>query len=398
MRKNSTAVKTHKHAWIILAIVYLATVSSGIMMNKVSPSIPILLAVFGINLSQAGLLMSVYALTAVLLAIPAGILINKIGHRTTAVLALLFLIIGSVVGAVSDSFALLLISRMLEGVGSALIVVLGPALIAMWFPPENSGTPVGIWSTATPVGGFIALTFIPSIIGSFGWKSVWWAAAGVTVIALLFFVVFFKTLPGGVEIQESKAEQAANLKKLYANKSIWLAGLVIMCFTLVLVPLVTYYPTFLTEHKGFDLGLAGFMVGLISLATIPFSPLAGWLSDLIGSRRKVVIVGFLIMLPLFATLFSVSGWLIALYMILIGVGVASIPTPLFAAVPDLMGDVRMVGFGMAVLTIGLNLGTVISAPIFGALVDSVGWDTAAHIFAPFAVVGILVSVMNKKLK
>jgi MFS family permease len=85
-------------------------------------------------------------------------------------------------------------------------------------------------------------------------------------------------------------------------------------------------------------------------------------------------------------------------MILLGVGVASIPTPLYAAVPDLVVDVKMVGLGMAVLTIGLNLGTVIGAPVFGALADSVGWNPAAYIFAPFALLGILISILNKKLR
>jgi len=398
MSEISIKPQTKKYAWVILAIVYAASVSSGMMMNKVSPSIPIMLDTFGINLSQAGLLMSVFAFTAVLLAIPVGILISRLGQRTTAVIAFSALILGSVIGAVSESFSLLLFSRMLEGVGAALLSVLAPAMIAMWFPPETSGTPVGIWSTAIPVGGFLSLTFIPEFIESHGWQYVWWGVAAISLMVMVCFLIFFKPLPGVEANQESSAEQIANLRKLFKNKSIWLAGLTIMCFTLVIMPVVTYYPTFLTENKGIDLNTAGFLVGLISLATLPFSPLAGWFSDRIGSRKVVVIAGFLIMLPIFASLFSVSGWTITMYMILLGVGVASIPTPLYAAVPDLVVDVKMVGFGMAVLTIGLNLGTVIGAPVFGALVDSVGWNTAAYIFAPFALLGILISILNKKLR
>ena len=389
--------QSNQYAWVILFIVYLATVSSGIMMNKVSPSMPTMIDVFGINLSQAGLLMSVYALTVVLLAIPAGILISKFGQLPTAIAAFLSLIFGSIIGATAQSFGLMLVSRMFEGIGSAFIVVLGPALIAMWFPPKKSGIPVGIWSTATPVGGFIALTYIPALNDQFGWRNVWWGAAATSLLALIFFVVLFKPLPGGQK-QETTAEQVSNIKKLFKNKSIWLAGLTIMCFTMVIIPIVVYYPTFLSVDRGLDLSTAGFYVGLISIATLPFSPFAGWLSDSIGSRKKVVITGFLLMFPLLASLFMVSGWVIPVFMILIGVGVALIPTPLFAAVTDLMGDIRMAGYGMAVLTIGLNLGTVVGAPVFGALVDSVGWNMAAYIFAPFALVGILVSIKNKKLR
>jgi predicted MFS family arabinose efflux permease len=397
MQSTLNDKQSNNYAWVILFIVYLATVSSGIMMNKVSPSIPTMVDVFGINLSQAGLLMSVYALTAVLLAIPAGILISKFGQLPIAIVAFLSLILGSVIGAMAQSFDLMLVSRMFEGIGSAFIVVLGPALIARWFPAKKSGMPVGIWSTATPVGGFIALTYIPALNDQFGWRNVWWGAAIITFLALLFFVVLFKPLPGGHK-QETTVDQIVSIKKLFRNKSIWLAGLTIMCFTMVIMPIVTYYPTFLSVDRGFDLSMAGFYVGLISIATLPISPFAGWFSDRIGSRKVVVITGFLILFPLFATLFMISGWAIPVFMILIGVSVATIPTPLFAAATDLVGDIRMAGYGMAVLTIGLNMGTVVSAPIFGALAESYGWNIAAFIFAPFALLGIFVSYKNKEFK
>ncbi|MCK5664028.1 MAG: MFS transporter, partial [Thiotrichaceae bacterium] len=311
MQEKSEKEQLNKFAWVILAIVYLATVSSGIMMNKIGPSIPVLVDIFDINLSQAGLLMSVYALTAVLLAIPAGIMLNRFGQRKIAVAAFLSLIIGSGIGAIAQSFEIMLVSRMFEGIGTALIVVLGPAMISMWFPPKKSGLPVGIWSTATPIGGFIALTYIPGLIDSIGWRNVWWSAAAFSFLSLIFFVIFLKPVPGGIK-PISASEQIENLKKLFKNKGIWLACLIIMSFTFIIIPIVTYYPTFLSTVKGYDLGTAGFYVGVISLATLPFSPLAGWLSDKIGSRKKVVVIGFAILLPTFALLFSVSGWVIIL--------------------------------------------------------------------------------------
>jgi len=398
MSENSKKVQSNIYAWVILGIAYLATVSTGIMMNKVAPAIPTLVEVFGINLSQVGLLVSVYAFTSVLLAIPAGLLISRYGQKTIGILAFLTLIFGSILGANSNTFNMMLISRMLEGLGSAFIVVLAPAAIARRFSVEKVGMPMGIWSTATPVGGFIALAYIPDLIDNFGWKTVWWGASAFTLIALVSFVILYKPLHGDKIKQDTNADMMANLRAILKNKNIWIGGIVMMSFAFVIMPIVTYYPTFLTLYKGFDLGAAGFMVGLISLAILPSSPLIGWFSDLIGSRKKVVIAGFLILLPLFPILFHVSGWLIPLFMILIGIGVAAVPTPMFAAATDLVGDVKLSGLAMAVLTMGLNLGIVFGAPIFGALVDSKGWNMAAYIFTPFAILGIVMAVYSKKLK
>lgn len=395
--RNKSKTKQFNYSWVILGIVYLATVTSGIIMNKVSPVIPVLIDVMGITISQSGMFMSAYALTSVILAIPAGILLNLAGEKITAILAFLFLIIGTGIGAVAESFSMLLLSRMVEGIGSAFIVVLGPAMVANWFPPDKSGTPVGIWSTATPVGGFIALTFIPRILEKHSWNYVWWLVLFFSLFSMIMFLSFFKPSKEKTEQKDSFKDIISSLKEIFRNKNMWLAGLSIMCFTLTIVPVVTYYPTFLVTELNYDLKTAGFLVGLISLVTIPFSPLTGWLSDLIKSRKKVVVFGFLLLsIPLFS-MFRASGWLITLNMILLGISVSSIPTPLFAAVQDLVKKPKMIGFGMAVLTIGLNLGTVISAPVFGKIVENVGWDRAANVFLVFAFLGVIVTLLNKEM-
>ncbi len=392
-QENKTLIPPY--AWVILIVVYLATVSSTIMLNKISPVMPVLMDVFQIDLTRAGLLVAVFGLTSLLLALPAGILVQKLGVKVTGIIALGFIAAGAALGAISTSFGLLILSRVLEGIGAALVTILAPSAIAMWFPPEKSGMPMGIWATSTPVGGLVAVTVAPLLEPNIGWSGVWWASAGYTLVALVVFWLFIRPAPSA---KDTGPPPDIDMKAVFANKHLWLVGLAMFFFVSTFIPLVTYYPTFLNAELGYAMTQAGFTIGIISLTTIPGSPLAGWLSDKFGSRKWIMLLGFVLLIPLMAFVFQLPVGAISLVMILFGLAASTTPTAIFAAAPEMMTDPKLAGMGLAVITLGMNLGTVISPPIFGSLVENSSWVTAGYVFVIPPVLGILSVLLNKKLR
>jgi predicted MFS family arabinose efflux permease len=118
------------YAWVILTVVLLASVAGSLNQFKPPPLIPVLMDAFRIDLGQAGLLMSGFALAGLVLALPAGVILQRLGPKLAGSIALACLVIGSSWGALSTSAASLLASRVLEGVGFGLIAVVGPAAVA----------------------------------------------------------------------------------------------------------------------------------------------------------------------------------------------------------------------------------------------------------------------------
>lgn len=135
------------YAWVILGSVYLASIAAPLNQLKAPPILPVLMQVYQINLTQAGLLISVIAMVGLVLALPSGIILRRFGPRPTGMIALGFIGAGSVFGALSSSYGTLLGSRVVEGVGVGLMGVVAPATIAMWFPLARQGMPMGIWAT-----------------------------------------------------------------------------------------------------------------------------------------------------------------------------------------------------------------------------------------------------------
>jgi MFS family permease len=232
------------YAWVILVVVFLASVAAPLNQAKIPPLMSVIMDAFQLTLGQAGWLMSVFALTGLLLSLPAGIFLQKFGPKILGLVALGCLVLGSAMGALSHNPGLLLFSRVIEGSGMGLIAVIAPAVIAMWFPPEKQGIPMGIWATWVPVGTVMVYVLAPVMTATFGWQSVWWFGAIFTLVVLLIYALLMR-LPPWMATSSHKdiettivAEFKASLRVL-KNRSIWLLGLVFSCFTLVFMGLVT---------------------------------------------------------------------------------------------------------------------------------------------------------------
>lgn len=385
---RAPAAKVPQYAWVILLVAYLASVMAPLNQNKVPPLMPILIDTFQINLSQAGLLMSVFGVTGFILALPAGFILQKWGLKLTGLVALAGLTAGAVLGALSTTMGLLLTSRILEGVGMGLIAVVAPAAIAVWFPRQKQGTPMGIWATWVPLGNLIMLVLAPALAITYGWRSVWWLGAGLGLAIFVLYGLLMR-VPPATPGEEPELESGTGLWRALLNRNIWLLAFAFCCFNLVFVPLATFYPTFLSEVRGYTLSQASLVASLSTGLVLVSAPLAGWVSDRIGSRRLVFSIPFLAIAAMMALPFQVTGWQIYAFLSLLGLVAGAVPTATFAAAPEVMRTPQLAGLGLAVIILGQNLGMFAAPVAFGKLVETIGWTAAGYWLVPVGLLGFL---------
>lgn len=393
-KAGETAV-VPSYAWVILIVVFLASVAAPLNQSKVPPLMPVLMNAFEITLSQAGLLMSVFSITGLILALPTGIILQKIGPKATGLIALGSLVAGSSLGVLSGSMGLLLTSRVIEGMGMGLIAVVAPAVIALWFPPEKQGTPMGIWATWVPVGSVLMLLLAPRMSDALGWQSVWWFGAAFALVVLLLFGFLLRLPPVLEEKVEDIAVPMPSFGQALANRNIWLIALAFGCFNFVFMPLTTYYPTFLSQVQGYSLAEASTIASVSTIMVLVSAPLAGWLSDVIGSRKLIMTIPFLWIAVMMFFPFRVTGWQIYIFMMLLGLVAGAVPTATFAAAPEVMKNPQLAGLGLAVIMVGQNLGMFVAPIAFGALVESVGWIVAGYWLIPVALLGFVAGWLVK---
>ena len=393
-----------RYTWIMLIALFVAAVAAPVNMYKVPPVMPVLMDIFGLDLTSANLLMSVFAVAGLALAIPAGLIVQRIGPKRSGLIAITSVIVGSALGALSSGTAMLLASRAIEGLCFVLMMVVAPALIAVWFTAEERGVPMGIFAIWVPAGSMIMLNLAPALVAQFGWQSVWWFGCAYGVMAFLLFWGLVKiprrgsrgahTASLGSEARPAGPPSMAMLGRALVNRDVWLLGLVFFTFTMCFPGFMTNMPTFLHTVRGYPLATAGFIVSLSALVNFISCPVAGWISDRIGSRKLVYTVAYLILAVLWIFPFRLTGAGIPLFMIVFGLFAPVIPTMVMTSVPEIMERPELAGIGMGGVVALQNVGLLLGPVMFGRIVQVTGdWQLAGYALIPFCLLGVLFGLM-----
>jgi len=198
-----------------------------------------------------------------------------------------------------------------------------------------------------------------------------------------------------VEKTQLESVERPNFRKALSNKVIWLLGLEFGCFTLMFTSISTFYPTYLSEVHGYSLTQAAYIASISAAVVLISAPLAGVVSDRIGSLRLLFSIPFLVIAVLLLFPFKVVGWQITIFMISLGFVAGAIPTATFAAAPEIMGKPELAGIGIAIVMMGQNLGMFIGPILFGNLVERLGWVLAGYWLIPVCILGFIAGWKTK---
>jgi len=366
---------------------------------KVPPVLPLLMRSMALSPAMAGLLMSTFALTGIVLAIPSGFIFHRFGYRVSGLVVIISLALGSALGALSGHFMPLLLSRMIEGVGMCFIIVAAPAIVAARFPPEKLGKAMGVWAIWIPVGSTAMFAGAPYIAAAWGWQGVWWAVCFYTLATGALFLAFArpyseKTGPTANPDGELKPE-APSPSLVLKSGQVWLMALLFFCFNFVYISFMTWTPTFLNVGRGMPLTRASGLAAIMTFLTIVGCPVAGILSDMTGSRKLVCVIPMLIMAPAIPLAFYAGMGLLVPLLMIVGFVAAFVPTGALAAVPDLAPDPRLSGMAMAIVQIGQNVGMLLGPLTVGSIVGAAGWHIAILTLAPISLLGALAAWVTR---
>jgi len=255
-------------AWLILAVLLAFSIAAPLNQAKVPPILLLLMGALGISVAQAGLPMSVYAITGLILALPSGLILNRAGARLTGLLAGGSIVAGATLGALSTSLGGLLASRVIEGAGMSFMAVLAPAIIAQWFVARQRGTAMGIWSVWVPVGNATMLLLAPTLAQAAGWRAVWWLGAAYALLVTGLYLAFVKPPPGSSAA--GVAAPRVTSAQVLRNHNIWLLAAAFGALNLATMGLGTYLPTFLAAEHGLPLAQAALLAGALALFVLFF--------------------------------------------------------------------------------------------------------------------------------
>jgi sugar phosphate permease len=299
--------------WGLGALFYLAgffqRVAPGVMTQE-------LMQAFNISASGLGHLSALYFYSYVAMQIPTGILADTLGPRKLLTVGCMVAGMGTILFALSPGFLMAGLGRLLIG-GSVAVAFVGLLkLSSSWFPKKFYAFVAGNALSIGLIGAVSAGPPLRFLMDTFNWRWVIFTTGIMTLIlgCLIWFIVRDwpqeKGYPGFTDkIPQSSALSLQsiwqNLFKVFRYRNVWLlfvipGGIVGALLTFSGLWGVPY----LISHHGLSPGKAASLTSCLLIGWAMGGPVFGWLSDRMGKRKPLYIMGNLIV---------ALGWALVLF-------------------------------------------------------------------------------------
>ncbi|RMB87031.1 MFS transporter [Streptomyces shenzhenensis] len=156
------------------------------LQSLITPAIPVIADALDTPTADIGWLVTAYLLAAAIATPVAGRLGDIFGRRRVLLIVLSLLICGTLIAALSDSLAVLLVGRAVQGCGGA-VLPLAFGIVRDELPPERVGFAIGLLSSLLGSGAALGSVLAGPIVDHLSWHWLFWipllllllAAAGI---------------------------------------------------------------------------------------------------------------------------------------------------------------------------------------------------------------------------
>ncbi len=416
-RGDGQVVRTQSRS--ILALVLLGAMLSNLEVGLVNVALPTLAAVFGVGPGTIQGVALSYQLAIVGTLVLFGRLVDLLGGRVLYLAGMGTVAVASILAVLSQGLPWLVLARALLGLGAAMLLSTGQALLTVAYPNGGRGQALGLMHAAVAAGLMAGPSLGGLLVTTASWRTIflaplpltagalWWgwkilprtgggthgrldlvgaalifAATTLLLLALtrlsrygwgeMTSLLLGLALVAGLLFVLAERRQPAPLVDLRLLGSRRLsAGLLAAWLTFIaLASNMFLVPFALQDLMGYPVAVAGLVMMAVPLAILPMAPLAGSLADRLGSRRPataglVLIVAAILAMTAFRS--TTPLWFAVAILTLYGVGAGLFQAPNNSTV---LGSAPQgqEGTVAGMLALSRNLGQVV-----GVAVASTAW-------------------------
>ncbi len=404
---------------IVLAATVLASAMAFIDGSVVTIALPVIQKELGAQFQELQWVVNAYTLMLGALILVGGALGDRVGRRRVFVTGIAVFAAASLACALSPNIGILIAARAVQGVGAALLVPQGLAIIAASFPRDVRGKAIGVWAAAAaittslgpPVGGFVIDAWswrgaflinlplsIAALILSFthvpesrdpNAGRVDWLGSTLAVVSLGALTYGLTLLSGGGAAQGSIAvaafavaaagliafllaeRRAANPilpGALFRARAFVAANVVTLFLYGALAGVLFLLPFDLIARRGMAASTVGLTFLPFSLIIGLLSRLSGGLADRFGARNLLVGGSFVVAVAIAAIALDIADYWTGVFapITLMALGMAAVVTPLTTAVMNAIPDAQS-GTASGINNAASRVAGLIAVATLGAL-------------------------------
>ena len=318
---------------------------------------------FNVNITQAGLFVSLFALTIAICGIFMPLVFSKFDRKKSFILVLAIFTIFSTIGAFVTDFNIALICRIIPAIFHPIYCGLALTVAAEIVEPEKAQDAVSKVIMGVSAGMIVGVPITTFVATNFGYQYAMMWFSIVTFIALIATIIFFPSLPG--------KEQSYGGQVSVAKTGIFIIStLGVIFLNAGMYTSYSYISEFLnaiTNIFGSELSIVLFIYGIASIA-------GNWIgAKLLNSNTNKTVLSFPIIFSIlllgvftFGSMKIPTIILTALWGLLAGIGNDISQYWMVSAAPEAPEFANGIFLSMG------NVGVTIGTTIAGAVVLSMG--------------------------
>lgn len=341
----------------MLALLSVCIAGNYYAYDSIAPVADLLRTGRGFTQSQIGLLNAVFSLPNIFLALVGGILIDRYGPARVSLWTAALCCLGTVLTAVGEPFGLMVLGRLLFGVGEETLLIALLAGLAQWFASGGMALAMASFFSLARVGSYaadISPRWAPGLYRH-GWQPPLWLAAAITAASLLAALAYFACDRGAPGHAPAASERLtwSDIKRF--DRSYWYILALNVLFASVFFPFrSTFAIEYFQDAKGLSLDAAGLVNSWVFFAAIFATPVFGLIADRFGHRALMMTVGTLLM-PLTFVVLGTTNWSLWISTALMGISFSVVPAVIWPSTAMLVEPARL-GTAYGLVNVLQNVG------------------------------------------
>lgn len=355
----------------------------------------------GVDETAIGIAIAIYSFVQFLFNPVFGKMSDKYGRKPIIVITLFLNAVGYIIFAYTHSYLMLLISRIIAGIGGSNIGV-AQAYIADVTTKENRSKGMGLIGSAFGLG-FVFGPLIGGILADYGYMITGFTAAGFSLIA--FVLTIFKLPESNLNRVNSLQRKRAlfdieGTKKILSRPELFI---LVLLFFILTFSFANIYGTFALlgiQVYGFTDLQNGYMFGIVGLSSaIVQGGLIGYVNRVMSKKYIIIIGAFLIMISLALIPYGQTFLGLAIISIVLSYGTGTLQPTILSLISEVTSDAEQG------ITLGINQSFSAFARVLGPLWGGFAFEFLGYPFpfltgAVFTFLIFLLSVfyLPKKIK
>ncbi|WP_342042919.1 MFS transporter [Bacillus sp. OTU2372] len=403
-----------KHRWSIVFLIAVGVVVNYFDRINMSIAMPLMQKEFHLSPGQVGIFLSAFAWSYALLQLPVGPILDKIGVRWVTRVSTMIWTVACLFTAVANGWGLIILSRVLLGVGEAPFFPAAAKAVSQWVPRNERSKAIATYDAQSKLSNAIGAPIIALIVTEWGWRGGFIATAVLSFLYAIVYWIWYREphedkrltkeeytyiTEGGSQSSEVASGSAMqNIRYLLSKRKVWAVFIGFAAYGYSWFLFLTWLPGYLATEMHMSILKSGWYSAIPWIVgTITEIVIGGWLVDWLIEKgynrtrvsKTFLVIGLLFGLSIIGAAFTHSAN-VAVFWISMALGGLVVTSAVAYSIPTFIAPKGTVGTLTGLLTFGNNAMAIVAPITTGFIVQATGSFMYAFLLAAaILIVGIL---------